>query len=57
MIEKFDVSGHIGPGIFPGRVAGTVDPFDFHGSVERFGQHVIETYSGGNATKLGSWRA
>jgi hypothetical protein len=40
IIAKFDVSGNIGSGVFAGRVDGTVDPFDFHGSVERFGQGV-----------------
>lgn len=47
IITKFDVSGNVLSGVFAGRVDGTVDPFDFHGSIERFGQGVIETYSSG----------
>jgi len=36
IIAKFDVSGNIGSGMFPGRVDGAVNPFDFHRGVERF---------------------
>ena len=47
IVAKFDVPGNIFPGVFTGWVDGAVDPFDFHGGVEGFGEGVVETYSGG----------
>jgi hypothetical protein len=39
--------GNIFSGVFPGRVDGAVDPFDFHGGIERFGESVVETHASG----------
>jgi len=40
IVAEFDVSGNILSGVFTGRVDGAVGPFDFHGSVEGFGECV-----------------
>ena len=31
-------------GVFTGRVYGAVDPFNFHGGIEGFGESVVETH-------------
>ena len=40
IVAKFDVPGNILTGVFTSRVDGAVDPFDFHGGIERFGESV-----------------
>jgi hypothetical protein len=30
--------------VFTGRVDGAVDPFNFHGGIEGFGESVVETH-------------
>jgi hypothetical protein len=40
IVAEFDVPGNVFSGVFTGRVDGAVDPFDFHGSVEGFGEGV-----------------
>jgi hypothetical protein len=47
IVAEFDVPGNIFAGVFAGGVDGAVDPFDFHGGVEGFGESVVETHSGG----------
>jgi len=47
IVAEFDVPGNVCAGVFSGRVAGAVDSLDLHGGVERFGEGVIETHSGG----------
>ncbi len=44
IVAKFDIPGNIFSGVFTGRVDSVVYPFDFHGSVEGFGESVVETY-------------
>jgi hypothetical protein len=43
---EFDVPGNIFPGVFTSWVDGAVDPLDFHGGVEGFGEGVVKTLSG-----------
>ena len=45
IVAEFDVAGNILSGVFTGRVDGAVDPFDFHGGIEGFGESVVETLS------------
>jgi hypothetical protein len=47
IVAKFDVPGNIHPGVFTGRIGSAIDAFDFHGGVERFGERIVETDSGG----------
>lgn len=48
IVAKFYIPGNILSGVFTGRVDGAVDPFDFHGSIEGFGEGVVETHSSGS---------
>ncbi len=47
IVSEFDVSGNIFSSVFTGRVDSAVDPFDFYGGIEGFGEGVVEAYSGG----------
>jgi hypothetical protein len=47
IVAEFDTPDNILSGVFAGRVDGTVDPFDFHGGIERFCESVVETRTGG----------
>ncbi|MDQ3763265.1 MAG: hypothetical protein M3460_17030 [Actinomycetota bacterium] len=47
IVAEFDVPGNIFLGVFTGRVDGAVDPIDFHGGIEGFGESVVETHSSG----------
>jgi hypothetical protein len=40
IVAEFDIPGNILSGVFTGGVDGTVDPFDFHGGIEGFGESV-----------------
>jgi hypothetical protein len=47
IVAEFDIPDNILSGVFASRVDGTVDPFDFHGGIERFCESVVETHTGG----------
>lgn len=47
VVVEFDVAGDVCSGVFVGGVDGVVSAFDFHGSVEGFGEGVVEAHSGG----------
>ena len=47
IVAEFYIPGNILAGVFTGRVDGAVDPFDFYGGIEGFGEGVVEAYSGG----------
>ncbi|HKR50373.1 MAG TPA: hypothetical protein VJT72_12505 [Pseudonocardiaceae bacterium] len=40
IVAEFDVPGNVFSGVFAGGADGAIDPFDFHGRVEGFGQGI-----------------
>jgi hypothetical protein len=46
IVTEFDVAGDIRAGVLPGRVDGPVDPFDFHGRIERFALGIVPADAG-----------